>query len=155
MDRDLAAVVGSGLLAAVLLAATAAAFIGGPATRSPTAPTAPTATPGHTAIPAAAATFAPLGAAAERGRSLFLAKGCNGCHTLSGLPGTIEVGPDLTGLPARAPTRKSGMSADAYVRESIAAPQAFIVPGFGVMMPQLGLRPDEIDAVVAFLLAPR
>ncbi len=149
MDRDLAAVVGSGILAAVLLAATAAAFTGGPAARAPTA------TPGHTAIPAAAASFAPLTAAAERGRSLFLAKGCNGCHTLSGLPGTIEVGPDLTGLPARAPTRKPGLSADAYVRESIAAPQAFIVPGFEVMMPQLGLRPDEIDAVVAFLLAPR
>ncbi len=149
MDRDLAAVVGSGLLAAVFLAATAAAFTGG-------ARAAPTATTVHTPIPSSAATFAPLGPVAERGRSLFLAKGCNGCHTFSGLPGGIAIGPDLTGLAGRAATRKAGMAADAYVRESIGSPQAFLVPGFeSVAMPQLGLRPEEIDAVVAFLLAPR
>ncbi|MDP9266631.1 MAG: cytochrome c [Chloroflexota bacterium] len=152
MDRGLAAVVGSGLLAAVLLAATVAAFLGG---AGAAVPAAPAATPDHTPIPSAAATFLPLSAAAERGRSLYLAKGCNGCHTVSGLPGTFSVGPDLTGLPARAATRKPGMSADDYVRESIASPQAFIVPGFEVMMPQLGLRPDEVDAVVTFLLSPR
>ena len=149
MDRDLAAVVGSGLLAVVLLAATAVAFSGG----APAA--APASTPAHTPITQQAATFAPLDPAAERGRSLFLAKGCNGCHTLSGLPGQVSIGPDLTGLAARAATRQAGLTADAYVRESINSPQAFVVPGFEIAMPQLGLRPDEIDAVVAFLLTPR
>lgn len=148
------AVVGSGLLTVALLAATVASFAAGPV---PVEPVTPLATVPQTpiSVPVAAATFAPLGPAADRGRSLFLAKGCNGCHTISGLPGTIAVGPDLTGLPGRAAGRKPGLSAEAYVRESIASPQAFVVPGFEVMMPQLGLRPDEIDAVAAFLLAPR
>lgn len=30
----------------------------------------------------------------QRGRLLFLAKGCNGCHNLRGLPRTPEIGPD-------------------------------------------------------------
>jgi len=49
-----------------------------------------------------------------------------------------------------------GLSAEAYVRESIREPGAFVVPGYaGMEMPQLGLTDAEIDAVVAILLTPR
>lgn len=95
---------------------------------------------------------------AAEGRVLFLAKGCNACHALEGFPGRSAVGPDLSGLAAVADSRRPGMSAEAYVRESIREPQAFIAPGFGgrfVEMPALPLTDAEVEALVSFLLEER
>ncbi len=64
-------------------------------------------------------------------RGLFLSKGCGACHTVQGLAGaTGTVGPNLSQLGTVAGTRKPGMSAADYIRESITQPNAFIVPGF-------------------------
>ena len=82
---------------------------------------------------------------------MFNARGCIGCHTVNGSGGGI--GPDLTHLAARAGSRVDGLDADAYVRQSIREPQAFLVPGFeGARMPTLPLSDTELDAVVQFLL---
>lgn len=93
-------------------------------------------------------------------------KGCVGCHSKQGeTTSGVNVGPDLTvrsavcevcGLAARAATRREGMSAEAYVRESLHTPSAFVVPGYGgtARMPDLRLSEAEIDALAAFLLAP-
>src|SRR5438874_6294678 len=68
--------------------------------------------------PAGAAAGPPEGAAAvARGRALFQAKGCVGCHTVAGVPGNAQVGPNLTGLPLVAGTRQPGTAAADYVRE--------------------------------------
>ncbi|MDP8958237.1 MAG: cytochrome c, partial [Actinomycetota bacterium] len=91
------------------------------------------------------------------GRTLFLAKGCNGCHTLQGLPGRAQIGPDLSGLATRAGERAPGLTAEEYVRQSIRAPQAFMVPEFRggfARMPTLPLGDAEVEALVAFLLSP-
>ena len=98
-------------------------------------------------------TPAPAGVAA-RGAQLFAAKGCIGCHTHAGVPGSrMEVGPDLTAVASRAGSRVPGLSADAYVRQSLRAPGAYIVSGFtGVAMPDLHLTDAEVDALAAFLL---
>ena len=37
----------------------------------------------------------------ERGRELFLASGCGGCHTIRGTPATGTIGPDLTHVGSR------------------------------------------------------
>jgi mono/diheme cytochrome c family protein len=97
------------------------------------------------------------------GRTLFQTKGCVACHHVAGVPGDAHVGPDLTALPLVAGSRKAGLAAPDYVRESLVEPQAFVVPGYAGRandpgappMPRLPLTPSEIDALVAFLLTPR
>jgi len=99
-----------------------------------------------------------VGAVAHRGgldgRAVFAARGCTGCHTAHGV-GHGGVAPDLTDLASRAGSQVEGMSAEAYVRQSIRDPQAFRAPGFEggfVQMPTLSLSDAEVDAVVEFLL---
>ena len=97
--------------------------------------------------------------AVERGRKLFLSKGCAGCHHIVAKDIVIGfgAGPDLSSLPDMAGLRAEDQPAESYVRASILSPQAYIVPGYsdsgGVQMPQLAIAPDELDALVAFLLA--
>jgi hypothetical protein len=90
-------------------------------------------------------------AVASPGRKLFQAKGCGGCHALASVS-TSRIGPDLSSLPRAAASRRPGYSAEAYVRESILAPQAFVVSGFGAQMPRLPVTDHEIDILVDFLL---
>jgi hypothetical protein len=96
-----------------------------------------------------------------RGRALFQAKGCLACHRMAGLSGSAQVGPDLSAVRAVAATRRPGLSAEAYVRESLVEPQAYVVPGYGASptnpgspaMPKLALAREEVESLIAFLLA--
>lgn len=86
------------------------------------------------------------------GRSVFLARGCSGCHMAAGVDGG-GIGPDLTDLLGRAGDRVTGLDPAAYVRQSIREPQAFVVPGYGgIAMPTLPLSNAELEAVVEYLL---
>jgi cytochrome c551/c552 len=99
----------------------------------------------------------PSATATASGAQLFLAKGCVGCHEAPGHRGTISVGPALTGLRERAGGRVPGLGADAYVRQSVRQPQAYVVPGFedgSVRMPTLAVSDAELDALVDYLLGP-
>jgi cytochrome c oxidase subunit 2 len=100
----------------------------------------------------------PAGAVAlvAQGRQLFQSKGCVGCHTAPGLSARVPAGPDLTTLAADAPTRRPPLSAEEHVRLSIREPAGFVRDGFvyGVEMPRLAVSERELDALVAFLLAP-
>jgi cytochrome c oxidase subunit 2 len=99
---------------------------------------------------------APSGANLDAGKQVFASKPCVSCHTLAAVPGaTGKVGPDLDGVGTRAATRKSGMTAEAYIRESIQKPDAFIVPGFSNVMPPVPLTDDELASLVALLLAQK
>ena len=92
-----------------------------------------------------------------RGEQRFGEIGCNGCHTVAGVGGTV--GPDLTrvaSVPLREQERWS--SPRAYLEESIRAPQAYLVPGYPGDMPsaaQLGLSDPDIGDLVAYLLTLR
>jgi cytochrome c2 len=90
----------------------------------------------------------------NRGRELFVSKQCVTCHTLSGVPNAIgTVGPPLNGIGSAAATRKPGMTAAAYLRESIKDPNAFVPPGTTSPMILPGPVSDqEIDGVVASVL---
>lgn len=142
MRRETADLIGSGLLLLALASATIA-----------------------TLAPTVGASVAPSGAslvatdpAVERGQMLFFAKGCATCHRMAGISQGIGA-PDLTLLHEVAGSRRPGVSAEAYVRESLRTPAAFIAPGWTgsgaiAAMPDLQLSDDEIDALTAFLLAP-
>lgn len=126
-----------------------------PPTAAP-APTAPTAAP---AVATAAPTQAPAAATggdAAAGASVFAAKGCVACHTIEGLAGAVgQIGPELTNVATNAGTRVSGMSSDAYIRQAIEDPPAFVVEGFGPIMPPAirGTMNDaEFENLVAYLL---
>lgn len=99
------------------------------------------------------------------GRQLFQVKGCVACHDIwaADMTSGYSTGPDLSRLAEEAGTRVEGMSAAEYVRVSIAAPESYVVPGYGYFgtdgflggMPLLPLTPTEIDALAAFLLAQK
>jgi mono/diheme cytochrome c family protein len=93
------------------------------------------------------------------GRQLFQAKGCAACH---GDPGTDVLNdggfPSLHAAAVWAGERRRGLTAAAYLAESMRRPEAFISPawkggGPTTAMPRLNLTDAEIDALVEYLLA--
>jgi mono/diheme cytochrome c family protein len=91
------------------------------------------------------------GTGGSPGAQLFAAKGCAACHQIGGQGGTI--GPNLTNIGTQAATRKPGMSAEDYIRESITNPNAFVVQGFQAgVMPQIPLTPEELNTLVQYLM---
>jgi cytochrome c oxidase subunit 2 len=96
------------------------------------------------AMPAPSAAEAPPVAAPDEiayGRALFSAKGCATCHHHAAVAGSGAFGegnPDLTTF---------RWSAD-YLRTWLHDPAA-VKPG--TYMPNLGLKSDEIEALIAFL----
>jgi cytochrome c oxidase subunit 2 len=89
------------------------------------------------------------------GAAVFQSAGCGSCHTLKAAGSTGKIGPDLDSLAAGA--RKAGKPLDAYTRESIVNPNAYIVPGFqkGVMPTTFGssLSKSQLDSLVQYLVA--
>lgn len=85
------------------------------------------------------------------------APSCSSCHSLE--PGQVLVGPSLAGIASRAGERKSGIDAEAYIRESILNPNAYIVPGFseGMMYQEFKevLTEEEVENLTAYLLSLR
>jgi mono/diheme cytochrome c family protein len=83
--------------------------------------------------------------------------GCGVCHSTE--RGDDGVGPSLYGVADAAATRRPGMDAAAYLRESVLDPDAFIVPGYraGQMLPTYRerLSDAEVDALVEYLLTLR
>ena len=89
-----------------------------------------------------------------RGRQLYRSLGCANCHEPN-LFGQ-RLGPPLDHIGTIAGTRRPGLSAEEYIRQSILDPGAFVVPGYQDSMPRdLGrdLSPTDLDALVAYLLS--
>jgi cytochrome c oxidase subunit 2 len=88
------------------------------------------------------------GTAAADGLALFGVKGCSGCHTVEGVS-TGKVGPNLTHVYSR-----SAFAGDTFdmtpdnLRMWLQNPPK-VKPGS--KMPNLGLSPDEITSLVAYL----
>jgi mono/diheme cytochrome c family protein len=83
---------------------------------------------------------------AERGRQLFVAKGCVTCHdnALGSSNATIGIGPAL--VPQKYPP--------AFLASILASPEtALPARADGLRMPNLSLQPKEIDSLVAFINA--
>ena len=90
----------------------------------------------------------------KAGEEIYKTKGtCEICHRI-GQKGTRA--PDLGGVGARAAKTKAGMSAKAYLLESLIQPSAFIVEGYPPIMPAvdkppIALNRSEVWALTAFL----
>jgi cytochrome c oxidase subunit 2 len=87
------------------------------------------------------------------GLAVFAAQGCGSCHTLSAAKSSGVTGPDLDYLAAYA--KRAGKPLDAFVRESILAPGAYIEPGCANTMPpnfKELIQPKQLDALVAYLV---
>jgi cytochrome c2 len=90
----------------------------------------------------------------KAGEEIYKTKGtCEICHRI-GQPGTRA--PDLAGVGARSAKRKPGMTAKAYIIESLLSPQAYVVEGFPPIMPAvdkppIALNRSELWALTAFL----
>src|SRR4051812_16369015 len=57
---------------------------------------------------------------------------CISCHSLGQSP--FSLGPKMIGISQRAGERVSGLSAEAYLRQSILEPSAYVVSGFRDIM---------------------
>ena len=88
------------------------------------------------------------------GAALFAANSCGGCHTFTPAGSGGAIGPNLDHLVAVA--RAAGVSPEEYVHQAIADPNATLADGYqsGVMPGTFAktLSPEEIDALVAYLL---
>jgi cytochrome c551/c552 len=89
------------------------------------------------------------------GKAIFVAQGCNGCHTFTPAGSTGTIGPDLDKLPQYA--KAAGKPLDAFVRESIVDPSAYIQHGYQDVMPKTykTLPKSDLDALVDFLTKPQ
>ena len=90
----------------------------------------------------------------KAGEEIYKTKGtCEICHRI-GQKGTRA--PDLAGVGGRAAKTKPGMSAKAYIIESLTHPQAYVVEGYPPIMPAvdkppIALNRSEVWALTAFL----
>lgn len=90
----------------------------------------------------------------ERGKQVYREKNCGSCHQIGSDGGTV--GPPLSHVGTVAATRKPGMSAEEYIRESILDPGAYIVPGYPDTMPRglaRGLSDEDLGDLVQYLLS--
>ncbi|MBI1279901.1 MAG: c-type cytochrome [Anaerolineaceae bacterium] len=94
---------------------------------------------------------------ATRGADIFThgvndAPPCIGCHSLG--QSAFSLGPKMTGISQRAAERVPGMNTDAYLRQSILEPSAYVVSGFrDIMYPNFKEKLTEQDIVdlIAYL----
>ena len=116
-----------------------------------------------TAAPPSSTTTTPAGGGAgARGEELFSSDGCSACHSLNGTKG---VGPTVKGLAGSRVELSDGSTVtadDTYLAKSITDPDAQIVVGYqkgvmtaGVSSFGLNSKPDDVDALVAFIKTER
>lgn len=165
----LGGIVAGGIVLGLLVAAYAVGYNRGQdhAGVTAAAPTtaAPAPTPTAAAKPKPAAGIGPVTvtpALVARGKALYSADGCVGCHSLSGAAGA---GPSFKGTAGGAVTLDNGQTVtadDAYLARSIVDPDADIVKGYhgGIMGPaiaghDLAHKPADVRALVAFIKSQR
>lgn len=89
------------------------------------------------------------------GMKVFESKGCIACHKIAFMPSAVgAVGPALDGLGERAGSRVEGLNAEAYLKQSIENPAAFLVESYGnLMTPGLkdSMSAQEYSDLIAFL----
>ena len=86
-----------------------------------------------------------------KGKSLYAAQGCGGCHAFTPAGSSARVGPDLDELEQHAEEANQG-PLPVYTSTSIKNPGAYLVPGYeNVMPPYATLKDEQVADLVAFL----
>ena len=89
-----------------------------------------------------------------RGRQVYRASGCASCHEGSLFNLFRPVGPPLTEIGLVGANRIPGVTAEAYIRQSMTDPGAYLVPGYPDSMPRdlaRDMSPEDLAALVAYL----
>lgn len=98
----------------------------------------------------------PTGDEVQRGRRLFLDKGCASCHAIQGMPAQRDLGPDLSAIGAKDVSQLS-FGASHIPRNLIAYLQAKITDPLSVnpaaRMPVYHLSASDLDALTTALLS--
>jgi cytochrome c oxidase subunit II len=87
------------------------------------------------------------------GLAAFQKNGCGSCHTLQAAGATGTIGPDLDKLSQYATQAHRG-SLEAFIRESIVSPAAYIQPGYSDLMPHTfgtQISPADLEQLVQYL----
>ena len=85
---------------------------------------------------------------ARAGYAYVTSRACSSCHSISGTPANGTVGPDLTHLASRRTLAASMPMSEGNLYGWVEDPQS-LKPG--TKMPTIGLEPDQLHAVVAYL----
>ena len=90
----------------------------------------------------------------DRGRAVYLANGCAGCHGPPAAGSPASVGPQLTLDLLRSSAQSAGKPLGPFVAESIRVPNAFTSPGYvsGLMRPFADLSGQQLDDLISFLI---
>jgi cytochrome c551/c552 len=98
------------------------------------------------------------GGNAAQGKTIFnqvASPPCSSCHSIE--VGVTLVGPSLSNIGSTASTIESDMSAEAYLKQSIVDPNAYLTPGFSanIMPANYGtqLTEQQINDLVAYLMS--
>jgi cytochrome c oxidase subunit 2 len=92
---------------------------------------------------------APADSLSREGQTVFLSSGCALCHTVRGTPARGVTGPDLTHFASRRTIGAGTLpNTKGHLAGWIGNPQA-IKPGN--LMPRIPLRPEELQALLAYL----
>ena len=87
-----------------------------------------------------------------RGQALVAANGCAACHSINGAQGIAPTWFGLFGSEVRLTDGTTVIADEAYITESIKAPQAKIVAGFETqLMPTYGFTDEQIADIVAYI----
>ena len=112
-----------------------------------------------TLSPDPTATLRPI--AGNQAEEVILNAGCGSCHKIGNLGEAHKVGPDLTYIGLTASDRVPDLSAEAYIRQSIVDPNAYLAPECpnapcmpGIMPQNFGTRltGEQVDLLVSYLL---
>src|SRR4051794_19763327 len=92
---------------------------------------------------------APTAPDAQRGQQLFTTSACAGCHRVAGTSAVGTAGPDLTHLASRLTLAAGWLDNTPDELSHWLADTQTVKPG--ALMPDLGLRADDVAALVAYL----
>ena len=86
---------------------------------------------------------------------MFAGAICASCHKIEGTGAQGITGPDLTNIGTIGASRISGYTAEEYIRESIIEPDAYLVEGYGNLMPA-GLKDllgADYEPIITYLVS--
>jgi cytochrome c oxidase subunit 2 len=92
-------------------------------------------------------------AAGPPGLAVFQQNGCGSCHTFAPAAATGKIGPDLDNLKQLAAQANRG-PLEAFIKESIVTPAAYIAPGYSDVMPHIfgtQIPADKLNDLVQYL----
>ena len=114
-----------------------------------------TSAPATTTSAATTTTSSGGGGSAAAGKAVFAANSCASCHTFKPANSTGTIGPNLDTAPAADAKADNNMALAAFLKESIANPDAYIAKGYtkGIMPTTFGqsLSSKQLNDLVAFL----